>query len=119
MDETHDPNSTPADEPHFGTRISYILAGLAAVWLASMGLMGIRSIVKSRRQHMQARGDIESRHVAPGGIVTLQALDSTSPAEKYKFPPSSKTQPSLESHIIDSSELWYVLDHFPPFTFKF
>ncbi|KAI8411227.1 hypothetical protein FOFC_07821 [Fusarium oxysporum] len=115
MDETHDPNSTPADEPHFGTRISYILAGLAAVWLASMGLMGIRSIVKSRRQHMQARGDIESRHVAPGGIpvVTLQTLDSTSPAEKYKFPPSSKTQPSLESHIIDSSELCTFLTTFP------
>ncbi|KAH7190672.1 hypothetical protein BKA60DRAFT_663790, partial [Fusarium oxysporum] len=54
---------------------------------------------------MQAQGDIESRHVAPGGIVTLQTLDSTSPAESYKFPPSSKTQPSLESHTIDSSEL--------------
>ncbi|KAJ0133310.1 Uncharacterized protein HZ326_23625 [Fusarium oxysporum f. sp. albedinis] len=94
MDETHDPDSTSADESHFGTQISYILAGLAAV-----------CIVKRKRQHIQAQENIESRHVAPGGIVTLQTLDSTSPAESYKFPPSSKTQPFLELHTIDSSEL--------------
>jgi hypothetical protein len=45
MDQAHDSDEPKADESHFGTQISYILAGLAAVWLVSMGLMSIHSLV--------------------------------------------------------------------------
>lgn len=59
---------------------------------------------------MEAQADIERGNVAPGGIITLRTLDSTSPVESYKFPQPPKLQPSLELHTMDSLELWYVTD---------
>ncbi|PTD08594.1 hypothetical protein HYE67_005120 [Fusarium culmorum] len=101
MDETQGISSSNADEAHFGTGVGYIIAGLVAVWLVSVALVALVS----------TRSGVRRWQVAPGGIMTLQTLNSTSPAEKYEFPASSKSNPDLESHALGSLELWYVVGY--------
>ncbi|UZP40368.1 hypothetical protein NXS19_008184 [Fusarium pseudograminearum] len=108
MNRALDSDEPPADGSHIGGELPYILAGLGAVWLVSMGLMAINSFLNQRRQHMEAHRDIERLHVVQGGIVTLETLDSTSPAENYKFSQSSELRPSLQLHALETLELWSV-----------
>ncbi|KAH7002712.1 hypothetical protein EDB82DRAFT_481877 [Fusarium venenatum] len=105
MDRALDSDEPPADGSHIGGELPYILAGLGAVWLVSMGLMAINSFLNQRRQHMEARRDIERLQVVQGDRVTLETLDSTSPAENYKFPQSSELHPSLQLHTLHTLEL--------------
>ncbi|VTO91775.1 unnamed protein product [Fusarium graminearum] len=60
---------------------------------------------------LRTRSGVGRWQVAPGGIVTLQTLNSTSPTEKYEFPASSKLNPDLESYALGSLELWYVVGY--------
>ncbi|KAH7178993.1 uncharacterized protein B0J16DRAFT_322483 [Fusarium flagelliforme] len=106
MDKALDSDEPPADGSHIGGELPYILAGLGAVWLVSMGLMAVNSFLNQRRQHMEAQRDIERLQVVQGGRVTLETLDSTSPAENYKFSQSSELHPSLQLQTLDTLELW-------------
>src|SRR6478609_1069525 len=45
MDKALDSDEPPADGSHIGGELPYILAGLGAVWLVSMGLMAVNSLV--------------------------------------------------------------------------
>ncbi|CEF87315.1 hypothetical protein FGSG_14008 [Fusarium graminearum PH-1] len=105
MDETQGISSSNADEAHFGTGVGYIIAGLFAVWFVSVALVALVSYFKRQRQHTSTRSGVGRWQVAPGGIVTLQTLNSTSPAEKYEFPASSKSNLDLESHALGFLEL--------------
>ncbi|QPC60743.1 hypothetical protein HYE67_002974 [Fusarium culmorum] len=108
MDRALDSDEPPADGSHIGGELPYILAGLGAACLVSMGLMAINSLtsfLNQRRQHMEAHRDIERLHVVQGDIVTLETLDSTSPAENYKFSQYSELRPSLQSHALETLEL--------------
>jgi hypothetical protein len=113
MDRALDSDEPPGDGSHIGGELPYILAGLGAVWLVSMGLMAANSFLDSRRQHMEAQRDIERLQVVQGGIVTLETLDSTSPAENYKLSQSSELHPILQSQALDTLELWSVTRPYP------
>nr|CEG04466.1 unnamed protein product [Fusarium clavum] len=43
MDRSLDSDEPPGDGSHIGGELPYILAGLGAVWLVSMGLMAVNS----------------------------------------------------------------------------
>jgi hypothetical protein len=45
MDRALDSDEPPGDGSHIGGELPYILAGLGAVWLVSMGLMAANSLV--------------------------------------------------------------------------
>ncbi|KAH6980208.1 hypothetical protein EDB82DRAFT_478903 [Fusarium venenatum] len=108
MNKAYDSNMPTTEEPHVGTKVSYVIASLGAACLVLLIIMVVASFVNYKRQQILTEGGVERWQVAPGGIVTLQTLDGTSPAEKYKFPqsPKPKSHQDLESLALDSLELW-------------
>lgn len=135
MDETSNLNSTTTNGSDTRSSDSPIVGVIAAaaVVVALLALLALLAIVPSvfspgslclytdgrsrcmrnrRRQHPGGQVDMESREDAPNGTTGLQTLNSTSPAQNYKFSQASKSQSSLPSHKSNSSEVWYVLEFF-------
>ncbi|KAG6995919.1 hypothetical protein FocnCong_v014977 [Fusarium oxysporum f. sp. conglutinans] len=106
MDGTSNSNSTTANESDGGSSGSTILGVIAAVAVVVVILRAIVQCMLILRKLPGAQGDIESREDVPSGTTGLQILNSTSPAQNYKFFQASKSQSSSASHQLNSSEVW-------------